>query len=113
VRAPPPLRPKPADGVSWKPKPPSRLRTPLLSLGAGASNAGEAGVVESGIEMSVSDVGRVMDAGVWARADAARCTLRGQKCVKPAIRGGGGFINIVVRLIIFPLFVTLSTYPLL
>jgi hypothetical protein len=32
TRAPPPLRPKPAGGVSWKPKPPSRLRTPLLSL---------------------------------------------------------------------------------
>ncbi|KAJ7813313.1 hypothetical protein B0H13DRAFT_2468759 [Mycena leptocephala] len=70
TRAPPPLRLKPTGGVSWKPKPPSPpVDSPAFAGGAAASNEGEAGAVKSGMggQMSVSDVRRVLDAGVLAR----------------------------------------------
>jgi hypothetical protein len=71
ARALPPLRPKPADGVPWKPKPPTgpSADTPAFAGGAAASNEGEVDAVKSSVggEMSVSDVGRVLDAGDSAR----------------------------------------------
>ncbi|KAJ6504764.1 hypothetical protein C8R47DRAFT_956525, partial [Mycena vitilis] len=54
ARAPPPLRPKPAGGVSWKPKPPS----PAADTAAFALPAeGEGGAVKSAVGggMSASD----------------------------------------------------------
>ncbi|KAJ7800503.1 hypothetical protein B0H13DRAFT_1932580 [Mycena leptocephala] len=58
TRAPPPLRPRPAGDVSWKPKPPSPpVDTPAFAEGAGASNEGEAGAAKSGMggQMSLSN----------------------------------------------------------
>ncbi|KAJ6585518.1 hypothetical protein B0H19DRAFT_871453, partial [Mycena capillaripes] len=54
ARAPPPLRPKPAGGVSWKPKPPS---PPADNATFTAAAEGEGGAVKSsvGSGMSASD----------------------------------------------------------